>query len=95
MLRLITQTKSKYKSRKTAHEEDLTDEERSEQACGSENERSTEDDHDQDSDLSFGSDSESEKHQKEEEDEGWIDYMKRSTKDVEAKMQTLRYRSLG
>ena len=61
MLRLIMQTKTRYKSKKKViHEEDFQNDTSSGQFSGTGDERSTSDDgHDQDSSPSFGSASES------------------------------------
>ena len=100
MLRLIVQTKRKYKQKKTQKETSKdkgpkTDEESSD--CKKKHREHGEEieegetynsDCDQDSDVSFIKDSEEDMEEIENEEEEWIDYLMRSTKETEERMKS-------
>ena len=105
MLRLITQTKRKYKKKTQSKDEDKAKEgnenlERWKLGGGEENqggsEGETEDGHnsntncDQDSDISFRNDTDDEINTTEIEEEDWIEYMKRSTDEAMERMKTTK-----
>ena len=81
MLRLIIQTKRKYKNKQESGGKYIRDDEISEET---QEEISTHDECDQDSSISFDDDEES-KASREDNLEDWIEDVKRSTKDADEK----------
>ena len=95
MLRLIIQTKRRYKKLlkqkvKTNKEKDTND--LSSTGDESEDGQSSNTHQDQDSDVSFENDTEEEVDITETEEEDWIDYIKRSTNDAIEKMGNAKIR---
>ena len=89
MLRLIIQTKRRYK--KIVKRKDETNEEK-DTGDESEDGQSSNTHNNQDSDVSFGNDTDEEIDATEIEEEDWIEHIKRSTKDVMEKMRNAKIR---